>query len=360
MTVTVCIPVWNGEAFVKETLESVRSQTMSDITVLISVDKSDDRSVNICRTFAAEDSRFQVFCQSSSLGMVGNVNWLLRQVNSEFANILPHDDVIAPTYLERLAAELKKHPEAVLVYCDLQTFGKRETVRVGPEAKGDLFTRILNFLYQDTDATAWRGVFRSKVLENGCYHEEINGAAADQAWLLRLVIKGHLVRLPEILYRKRLHDDSIVAKIPRTEDVLADSRWVDHCVSCHRIALAANQWTHAQSQAIAVASMMRAMRLKNLARLGLTSSETITAMLACMADYTLRLSGLAPAGSDIMKPVDIPDRLRTYFELRTGPLISGENTETGPAQLLATDRNSGLRQTCKKLARMLKRRALQG
>ena len=47
MTVTVCVPVWNGEAFVEETLESVRAQTLEDISVLISVDRSDDRSAEI-------------------------------------------------------------------------------------------------------------------------------------------------------------------------------------------------------------------------------------------------------------------------------------------------------------------------
>ena len=314
MTVTVCVPVWNGEAFVDETLESVRTQTLGDITVLISVDKSDDRSLDICRAFAAKDPRFRVFAQSARLGWIGNVNWLLRQVNSEFANLLPHDDVITPVYLERLIAKLDSHPKAVLAYCDMLAFGNRDAVLVGPEATGDLFARILDFLYENAAAEAWRGVFRSEVLKKGCYHEEANGAAADQVWLLRLVVQGHLVRVPEILYRKRLHDHSIIAKAITKNGVLTDSHWADHCVSCHRIALAAGQWTHTQKQAIATASLIRALRPRDYAGLGATPVESMTSLLTSIADYAQRLSGLAPPGSDLMRPTDFPDKLRTYLE----------------------------------------------
>ena len=341
MTVTVCIPVWNGEVFVQEILESVRKQTLDDITVLVSIDKSDDRSAEICRSFAAKDPRFKVFVQLERLGWIGNVNWLLRHVDSEFANILPHDDVVAPNYLERLVAELDRHPEAVLAFCDLQTFGTQKTLRVGPQATGDLFTRILDFLYGNTAAVAWRGVFRAKVLEQDCYLEEVNGAAADQVWLLQLAIQGSLIRVAETLYGKRLHDESVVAKSLAANGLPNDSHWADHCVSCHRVALSADQWTDSQRQAIAAAVLMRAMRLPNLSELGSTPSEIMTSLLAFITDYMLRLSDLTPAGSDLMTPADIPDRLRTYFARRLGNLLAKSDTGVRPAPPLTSDSDPG-------------------
>ena len=332
MTVTVCVPVWNGEAFVEETLDSARSQTLDDISVLVSVDRSDDRSAEICRAFAAGDPRFQVFVQPARLGWIGNVNWLLRRIESETACILPHDDVLAPSYLERLAAALDQRHEAILAFCDVQTFGRREIVRAGPEATGDLFTRIVGFLHANTAAEAWRGIFRSTVLERGCYLEEINGAAADQVWLLRLAIEGSLIRVPEVLYRKRLHDQSVVAQslhngVPR------DSHWADHCASCLGIALSAGQWTHAQKQAIAAAALVRALRLPNVARLGSTESEMSESALALIADYTLRVSGQAPPGSSLMTRVDIPDRLRAYLSERLAAALarSERGSKTSPS-----------------------------
>ena len=250
MKVTLCVPVWNGEAFVEETLESARTQTLTDISILVSVDSSDDRSAEICSAFAARDPRFEVVVQPARLGWVGNVNWLLRHVQSEYASILPHDDLIMPSYLERLIEELENRPEAILAFCDLRTFGEEERLRIGPAATGDLFTRIVDFLYANTAAEAWRGVFRAKVLKQGCYLEEVNGAAADQVWLFRLAIEGSLVRVPQVLYSKRLHGESVVSKCMTDHGMPTDSHWADHCVSCHRIALSAGRWSEEQRQAI--------------------------------------------------------------------------------------------------------------
>lgn len=309
MAVTVCIPAWNSGDFVEETLESVRMQTMEAITVLISVDRSDDRTLESCLQFAEQDSRFQVFSQPDRLGWVDNVNWLLRRVESEFACIVPHDDQIFPNYLEKLVARLGREPEAVLAFCDMSTFGEQETIRAGPEVTGDLFTRIVRFLSTSTMAEAWRGVFRSDVLESACYHERINGAAADQVWLLRLVIQGSLVRLPETLYRKRLHAGSIVAGAFDERGAPSDSHWVDHCVSCHNIAMAAHPWTDPERQAIAFAAMMRV-----ISRVRVRSDEITTALLADVTDYSLRLSGLIPPGSRLLDPADLPDELTSYLE----------------------------------------------
>lgn len=322
MTVTVCVPVWNGEAFVEETLESVRVQTLQDFSALVSVDRSDDRSLEICRAFAAKDARFTVFDQPARLGWIGNVNWLLQRVDSELACVLPHDDVLAPSYLERLAARLDADPEAVLAFADMETFGRQEAAWVGPEATGDLFARIRDFLFDNVAAEAWRGVFRSRVLERSGYLEEGSGAAADQTWLLRLVVQGNLVRVPEFLYRKRLHDESVVAKSVTANGVPSDSHWADHCVSCHRIALSAGSWTSSQRQAIAAAVLMRAMRLRNLEGLGSTSGEILTGVLALLADYSLRLSNLAPVGSEVMTPDAVPDELRTHFERTLGAVLA--------------------------------------
>jgi hypothetical protein len=319
MTATVCIPVWNGEAFVEETLESVRAQTLDDISVLVSVDRSEDRSADICRAFAARDPRFEAIVHSTRLGWIGNVNWLLRHLESEYVTVLPHDDVLAPSYLERLIAELETRPEAVLAFSDVQSFGTRELVRSGPSSTGDLFTRIVDFLYLSTTAIAWRGVFRSTVLEHGCYLDEVNGAAADQVWLLRLAIEGSLIRVPEVLYRKRLHEASVVANSMKN-GMPIDSHWADHCVSCHRIALAADSWTLSQRQAIAAACMVRAMRLPDLTAMGSSPSEIAASVLALTTDYALRLSDLSPAGSSLMTSADVPDRLRNHLADRVGSL----------------------------------------
>ena len=69
--ITACVPVYNASAFVRETLESIATQTFSDIQVLISIDQSTDNSEEICRSFCS-DKRFRVITHGERQGWVKN------------------------------------------------------------------------------------------------------------------------------------------------------------------------------------------------------------------------------------------------------------------------------------------------
>lgn len=319
MTVTVCVPVCNGAAFVEETLASLARQTFADLKILISVDKSDDRTLEIVRAFAESEPRAHLFAQATRLGFAGNVNFLLRKIESEFAAIMPHDDVLQPPYYEKLVEKLNARPAAILAYSDIETFGDGNGLRVGPEAVGDRLSRILQFLEANDDAVAYRGVFRTKVLDRGCYHEEESGAAADQTWLLRLAIEGDLVRVAEPLYRKRIHPASF-------STVAADSHWADHCAACQRIALAAGPWTLDQRRAISAAVVFRATRdVWMSAALDAPLHESaygwLSSLFSNLADFTLRLSGGESAGSPHINPGSMSKELQAQLARRVGILL---------------------------------------
>ena len=59
-SVSVCVPVYNGERYLFDCLQSIRDQSLPDIDVLIVDDCSTDRSLEIAQSFAAADSRFTV------------------------------------------------------------------------------------------------------------------------------------------------------------------------------------------------------------------------------------------------------------------------------------------------------------
>jgi len=64
------------------------------------------------------------------------------------------------------------------------------------------------------------------------------------------------------------------------------------------------------------------MRLRNVGGLGSTSDEVLTAVLALVADYGLRLSNLTPPGADVMTPTDVPDRLRAHLRRALSGLVA--------------------------------------
>lgn len=59
--VSIGIPVYNGEDFIEEALESVLAQTFEDYELVISDNASSDQTEDICRKYAAEDQRIRYY-----------------------------------------------------------------------------------------------------------------------------------------------------------------------------------------------------------------------------------------------------------------------------------------------------------
>lgn len=293
MTVTVCVPVWNGAAFVAETLESLRQQRLTDFRALIAVDHSDDDSLAVCQRFA-QDARFTVTSHPERLGWVGNVNSLLDRVATPYACILPHDDLLEPDYLARLVGHLQAHPAAILAFTDVATFGRRDLVLSQRELIGERFTRVVTFLQEQVAAVGWRGVFRASVLTRG--HRHRDEPRADTLWLLALAGEGELHRVPAVLYRKRVHDAS-ARNQPEWHWPSPLVSWIDHCVACQQIALAAADWSFDERQVIAAAALARVFELNAVTAQVARAPDQTAALLSIASHFNLRLTGHLPRGA---------------------------------------------------------------
>ena len=97
LPVTVIIPVYNGEAFIGATVESVLGQTHRNVKVLCLIDGTKDRSRDIIESFG--DPRVTVF-ERENRGMVYRRNEGLHMADSEHLLFLDHDDVLYPDFLE--------------------------------------------------------------------------------------------------------------------------------------------------------------------------------------------------------------------------------------------------------------------
>jgi len=101
-TVSVCIPTYNGEEYLKDCLNSVLSQTFSDFEVLIIDDQSSDQTLSIAKEYANQDVRIQVVQNSKNLGLVGNWNRCAQIAQGEWIKFVFQDDLIASQCLEKM------------------------------------------------------------------------------------------------------------------------------------------------------------------------------------------------------------------------------------------------------------------
>jgi hypothetical protein len=217
--VTICVPVFQAEAFLAETLDAIAAQNFSDFTVLMSVEPGRDNSASICRKYLI-DSRFEVIEQKNRLGWVGNCNWLIREVKSEFFCIIPHDDVIHPDYIGTLLHFLMTKPSAVNAFTDLQGFGERKIpVITQHEVCGPPLRRTLDVLLNHYPSVSFRGLTRrGPPNDPPLLPEELaDNWAADTAWLMILALRGELCRVPGILYHKRYHSGSVHASWSKSQ-----------------------------------------------------------------------------------------------------------------------------------------------
>ena len=205
--VTVGIPVYRGERFVAATLRSLQAQTFGEFAAVLSLDGPQRAAEEVCRPFL-EDPRFQLVTQPRRLGWVDNASWLMGRAATPYFCLLPHDDLIDPRYLETLLAHAWRVPEAAVVYCDIQGFGRRSIAFAQHSVRGTPVARQLTLLRNHVYGTPWRGLTRVEALRaaGGMPANRVNGFMADVTWMSAVARWGELHRVPEPLYRKRFHD----------------------------------------------------------------------------------------------------------------------------------------------------------
>lgn len=102
--ISVCVPTYNGEAFLEECLAGLAAQTFEDFEVVVVDDCSSDTTVAIAQQWAARDGRFSVHVNPVNLGLVGNWNRCIALARGEWIKFMFQDDLIEPQCLEAMLA----------------------------------------------------------------------------------------------------------------------------------------------------------------------------------------------------------------------------------------------------------------
>src|SRR5262245_34163763 len=108
--VSIGLPVYNGDNFIRQTIESYLSQTFEDFELIISDNASTDRTEEICRTFAVQDRRVRYTRNKENIGLARNYNQVFTMSCGEYFKWADHDDMCRPTFLMKCVQALEEHP----------------------------------------------------------------------------------------------------------------------------------------------------------------------------------------------------------------------------------------------------------
>ena len=114
LLISIIIPVYNAEKYIKRCLLSVQNQTYHNLEIIIINDGSQDQSVHICQEIAEEDSRISIYSQKNG-GSSSARNYGLKLATGSYIYFIDSDDSISPTCIEHLVELVFKYPNVTIV-----------------------------------------------------------------------------------------------------------------------------------------------------------------------------------------------------------------------------------------------------
>ena len=125
--VSIGLPVYNGEDFLKYALDSLLSQTFRDFELIISDNASTDNTPKICQEYVLRDKRIRYIRQNNNMGALWNFNFVLKQSNKEYFIWVSSDDKLHPEFLEKNIDILEKNKNVVcsigdVIYSDVVNY----------------------------------------------------------------------------------------------------------------------------------------------------------------------------------------------------------------------------------------------
>lgn len=203
--ITVLMPVYNGEKYLSEAIESILNQTLKNFEFLIIDDGSTDNSVKIIKSYS--DQRIRLIHNEKNLGLITTLNRGINLATEEYIARMDCDDVSLP---ERLATQVKfmdNHKEIGVCGSWIKTIGKNI------DYKNKFFTKpeeIKTSLLFNTSLAHPSIIMRREMLLKYNLRYDINYPHAEDYELWSRSIKHFsLANIPKVLLLHRLHADAV-------------------------------------------------------------------------------------------------------------------------------------------------------
>lgn len=225
--VSIGLPVFNGEAFLREALDDLLGQTYTDFELVISDNASTDETEAICRSYADRDARIRYVRSDANHGAAWNFNRAFELSRAPYFKWAACDDRLESTFVARCVAALDADPEVVLAYptaIDIDDEGNRIAAR-NWHLHGGLPQPDQRFRYQicrDHWCFHVFGVIRSDALHRTKLIDHY--VASDRVLLAHLALLGTFHEIEEPLFLHRQHRERSTKANPSLQ---SRAEWFD-------------------------------------------------------------------------------------------------------------------------------------
>jgi len=230
--VSVGLPVFNGENYLATAISAILAQTYTDFELIICDNASTDGTADICRDFARRDSRIRYYRNEANLGFGPNFDLCFERATGEYFKWVAHDDLIAPTYLEKTVAAMDANPDAILCSTAVQEID--DTGRFGRTYQNKLpgidstraHERLAGMTLYRHQCEDIFGLLRRRPLLGSQLIGRYLGS--DRVFLSEIALRGRCIMLNEPLFLHREHQQRYTRAIllgdRKRADVWQDTR----------------------------------------------------------------------------------------------------------------------------------------
>ena len=210
--VSIGFPVYNGEVFVRNAIDSILSQTFRDFELIISDNCSTDKTEIICKEYAEKDSRILYVKQSTNIGATKNFEFVLGKATGEYFMWMAADDKLHPLFIEKLYQTMLAHHDLIVVMSDVLNVSntdeilytsKLDNIRIADVEKNWLSVRHIFFKNPTSNVFfCLYGLLKTKELRLAelNYKNKVKYfSQAEVPFLAQLSLLGKIASIPEEL-----------------------------------------------------------------------------------------------------------------------------------------------------------------
>ena len=200
------MPVYNGEPFLKDTIDSVLAQSYSDFFFLIINDGSTDNSAEIIHSYS--DKRIIYEENEKNIGLVATLNKGIEMIDTEFLARMDADDLWHRTKLEKQIQLLDSCPDVGLCGTSIRKFGAFEGDFIFPVDNEGLKVVFLFYCCMSHPSVIFRMSF---LKESGLQYRADYFPAEDYKMWIDCLDKTQIYNIPEVLVYYRQHNNQITS-----------------------------------------------------------------------------------------------------------------------------------------------------
>ena len=206
--ISIIVPIYNTEAYLRECLDSLLNQTFTPIQIILVDDGSIDTSPQICDEYALNDSRIKVIHQPN-MGVSKARNSGILAADSEWITFVDSDDFVSPYFIEQLYAEVDKHPDIDMLQAGCQRYDDG-IITVEQEYAYQIGTDPI-YLFNNIRGLTVSKLFRNSIIKtNRVFFDAAMRVSEDQALTFDYVLHvKKYVFIPETGYYYRQRPGSL-------------------------------------------------------------------------------------------------------------------------------------------------------